>query len=459
MSRITRLIALLFTSVTCASVLAGAEPECVPAWEAEVADFAVLNGRVEALTMFDDGSGPALYAAGQFTHAGDLEVNYIARWDGTEWSSVGVGVTSPQFFGISALEVFDDGTGPALYAGGSFEQAGGHPFRNVARWTGSEWQDVGSGNDFDPIEDFVAFNDGSGEKLYAASYGFSSGWIVSSWDGTEWTEALEDVGTIYDLHVHDDGSGPKLYAAGSFQGPPGVDALNIARWDGTSWESLGDLFYDSVYALESMTTPDGKSLLYAGGRSRFESGDAVSAVASWNGSEWTPLFDETTILNPSTGVRTLQVFDDGTGSALFVGGSFLLQGEAFITLGIAKWTGTQFERLGNGGVRAGDVRATLPASFDGHPALVFGGNFNDVNSTIPTNGEEIDSPNLAIWRGCTPAPCPGDVSGDDTVDLADLNLVLANFGQQTDSGDTNGDGVVDLADLNAVLGAFGTDCE
>ncbi len=55
--------------------------------------------------------------------------------------------------------------------------------------------------------------------------------------------------------------------------------------------------------------------------------------------------------------------------------------------------------------------------------------------------------------------CPADVDESGGVDLADLNLVLANFGQTTDSGDTNGDGEVDLADLNAVLAAFGTDCE
>jgi len=55
--------------------------------------------------------------------------------------------------------------------------------------------------------------------------------------------------------------------------------------------------------------------------------------------------------------------------------------------------------------------------------------------------------------------CPGDVNGSLSVDLADLNLVLASFGQTTDQGDTNGDGVVDLADLNTVLGAFGNTCE
>jgi len=54
--------------------------------------------------------------------------------------------------------------------------------------------------------------------------------------------------------------------------------------------------------------------------------------------------------------------------------------------------------------------------------------------------------------------CPGDVNFDGSVDLADLNLVLANFGQTTPNGDATGDGVVDLADLNAVLAAFGASC-
>lgn len=53
---------------------------------------------------------------------------------------------------------------------------------------------------------------------------------------------------------------------------------------------------------------------------------------------------------------------------------------------------------------------------------------------------------------------PGDVNGDGSVDLADLNLVLANFGQTTSVGDANGDGVVDLADLNLVLANFGASC-
>lgn len=55
-------------------------------------------------------------------------------------------------------------------------------------------------------------------------------------------------------------------------------------------------------------------------------------------------------------------------------------------------------------------------------------------------------------------PCYADVNDDNTVDLADLNIILGNFGDTTTNGDTNFDGVVDLADLNRVLNEFGTDC-
>jgi len=58
-----------------------------------------------------------------------------------------------------------------------------------------------------------------------------------------------------------------------------------------------------------------------------------------------------------------------------------------------------------------------------------------------------------------PAPdCPADVDESGAVDLADLSIVLNNFGQQTTVGDTNGDGEVNLVDLSALLNAFGSDC-
>ncbi len=59
---------------------------------------------------------------------------------------------------------------------------------------------------------------------------------------------------------------------------------------------------------------------------------------------------------------------------------------------------------------------------------------------------------------CSPDTCTGDVNGDFQVNLADLNLVLANFGQTSPLGDANADGQVNLADLNIVLASFGNTC-
>ncbi len=54
--------------------------------------------------------------------------------------------------------------------------------------------------------------------------------------------------------------------------------------------------------------------------------------------------------------------------------------------------------------------------------------------------------------------CAADLNGDGEINLADLNIVLANFGQPAPGGDSNCDGVLNLADLNAVLASFGVAC-
>lgn len=52
-------------------------------------------------------------------------------------------------------------------------------------------------------------------------------------------------------------------------------------------------------------------------------------------------------------------------------------------------------------------------------------------------------------------PYVGDLDGDDSIGLGDLNRVLVNFGTSNDAGDVNGDGTVALDDLNTVLLNFG----
>jgi hypothetical protein len=58
--------------------------------------------------------------------------------------------------------------------------------------------------------------------------------------------------------------------------------------------------------------------------------------------------------------------------------------------------------------------------------------------------------------------CPGDLDGDNDIDLADLNRLLAHYGLTSGAnytdGDLDGDYDVDLADLTALLAVYGTSC-
>src|SRR5262249_36630818 len=153
-----------------------------------------------ALAVFDDGAGAALYAGGTFTSAGGVPANRIAKWDGTSWSAVGSGVVGAIFSlqpSVNALATFDDGSGPALYAGGTFTSAGGVTADCIARWNGTSWSALGSGL--------------SGGTQPAAR----------------------------SLAVFDDGSGAALFVGGGFQLAGGAPAAGIAKWNGTSWSALG----------------------------------------------------------------------------------------------------------------------------------------------------------------------------------------------------------------------------
>jgi len=75
-----------------------------------------------------------LYVGGHFDTAGGIPVKNIAKWDGTSWSSVDVGVWGAIGGGIDgsgAFAAYDS----SLYVGGGFDTAGGLPARDIAKWT------------------------------------------------------------------------------------------------------------------------------------------------------------------------------------------------------------------------------------------------------------------------------------------------------------------------------------
>jgi len=53
------------------------------------------------------------------------------------------------------------------------------------------------------------------------------------------------------------------------------------------------------------------------------------------------------------------------------------------------------------------------------------------------------------------ATCPADVTGDATVDVSDLLVVIDQWGQTNSPADINGDGIVDVVDLLEIVGSWG----
>jgi hypothetical protein len=354
-----------------------------------------MNGHVRALAAFDDGSGLALHAGGAFTSAGGVPAKYVAKWNGATWSPLGSGMNgiNPP---VDALTVFDDGHGPALYAGGSFDFAGGVIAQGIAKWNGSSWSALGSGYGGPNVNAMIGFDDGSGPALYAAGYYAYAGGVLSNsiakWNGSNWSSLGSGVSAaVLTMVVFDDGSGPALYAGGDFGDVGGVTAGHIAKWNGTSWSGLsGQQLSSRVSALAVFDDGSG-SALYAATVVQFGSPDGIETkyvITKWNGTAWLGA------VGVADGwINALTVFDDGTGPALYAGGLFAdMNGVAANR--IAKWDGTSWSELGIGMSGPSAAVHVLSIFDDGSgPALYAGGDF--------TSAGGVAANRIARWNGST----------------------------------------------------------
>jgi trimeric autotransporter adhesin len=359
-----------------------------------------VNSDVWALAVYDDGTGPALYAGGVFTTAGGISANHIARWDGTSWSALGSptnGVNSNVF----ALAVYDDGTGPALYVGGDLTTAGGISASRIAKWDGTSWSVLGgpSNGMNSPVVDLAVYDDGTGPALYAGGSFTTAGGIssnnIAKWDGTSWSALGSPTNgvnsTVFALAVYDDGTGPALYAGGDFTTAGGISANHVAKWDGTSWSALGSPTNGvNSRVLALAVYDDGTGpALYVGGELTTAGGISASRIAKWDGTSWSALGSPTNGMDSA--VQALAVYDDGTGPALYAGGNFTTAGGISASR-IAKWDGTSWSALGSptNGVNS-TVRALAVYDDGTGPALYVGGDF--------TTAGGISASRIAKWDG------------------------------------------------------------
>jgi trimeric autotransporter adhesin len=263
-------------------------------------------------------NGNLLYTAGYSLVSGQLATNTVVNiFDGTNWRSIGE-ITG------GTLVIYDFAfLGPDVYVGGVFTQAGDVPAVGLAKWDGSSWSGVG---------------------------GFS--------------------GVVFDLTT----DGSNLYVGGAFTNAGGILATNIARWDGTNWSALGDGigYYDNFLfpSVNAMVWHDGQ--LYVGGAFTNAGTTAVSNLARWDGSAWSPVgggvAGEASLFT-GVPVSTLQFLGDD----LYVGGHFTTVGDSVPALNVARWDGSTWSALGSGLKAAANSAPVNALAFLGTDLYATGG--------------------------------------------------------------------------------------
>ena len=344
------------------------------------------------MAVFDDGAGPALFAGGWFTSPNPTA--FLGRWNGSEWSSVGSGIGGDQS-SVSAMTVFDDGSGPALVVGGHFSIAGGRPANDIAKWDGLRWSALGGGLSgpggwgFDFVDSLAAFDDGTGPKLFVGGSFSTAGGVsaldVARWDGHTWLEAGV-LGRVNAFATLDTGSGPKLYVAAM---------SNLCRWENSQWTQLVSTLAPGgsphIDALEVFDDGSGPAL-YFGGHFGIAGGKSARNFGRWDGSSCTAVGEGIGVVNSD--VLCLAVYDDGSGPALFASGPFDEAGGVPANH-IARWNGSVWSPLAGGVGTDGWEYPISLVVYDGGGGreLVAAGTFGSVDGSR--------SRAIAAWRGCT----------------------------------------------------------
>jgi hypothetical protein len=291
---------------------------------------------IQAMTAWDPPSGPRQFIiGGNFAAGGVIAGNYIQRWDPAAgaWVALGSGMNNQ----VRALTVWDpDGaSGPVpsqLVAAGDFTTAGGVTVNRIARWDGAAWQPLGAGANGN-IAALTTIAGAGATRVLVAGGAFTtisgvSASRIAYYDGTTWHPFGGGVNsTVWALDVQNLGEGPQLIAGGDFTTAGGATASRIARWDGGAWHTFGTGFNSTVRGVTSWD-PDGPGpispRLLAVGTFTTAGGNSIPRVAAWNGSAWEALGSSVGTSN----VYAAMTFDlDGPGPAypqLIVGGDFTL---------------------------------------------------------------------------------------------------------------------------------------
>ncbi len=342
-----------------------------------------------------DGQGPlppVWVVGGYFRAAGNTITRSVAAYNPQtqQWSSLGTG---PNLW--SARVVLSPSG--ELFAWGSVYATNVPPNSRISKWSGQTWVAQGfPSSSYYPTAMTVAPNG----TIYAAT----DQTHVYQKQGTIWTQlgSVPANNLVTELAVTHNGT---LIAAGSFTSIGGVTCQRIARWTGTTWSPLGGGVTGSdQYTSVKVLLPRQDGSLLVGGYFTNAGGVAVSNLAKWNGSQWESF---TTGTNGSVNCIT-----ELPNEQFLVGGTFTLAG-TLAANSIARWDGASWNQVGVGvshtpvqSIPQGGSVNTIDVSPDGE--YFVGGVFNRCGSTRALHAAKVSN---STWQslGAGALSIPNDV--------------------------------------------------
>jgi trimeric autotransporter adhesin len=275
----------------------------------------------------------ALYVGGEFTDAGGIpNADRIATWNGSSWSAVSSSTSQISNGRVSDIAV----SAGKVYAGGTFQNAGGDANADfLAVWDGVGWQPFcdatgpafgGNVTSLQIVEQtlYVGGQFQNGAGIASADYLLACDLATGAATSTVIDPAYPFAGPVHALTADSNGT---LYAGGGFSNLENIaSADNVAyRPSGGTWQAMGSGGGSCGCAVTSFVrglTTVGTDAYVGTDATDIAGIPQADHVAKWNGSAWSALGADSGSGNgwlpATTSIEDLA----GTGSHLFVTGSF-----------------------------------------------------------------------------------------------------------------------------------------
>lgn len=336
--------------------------------------------------------GSDVYVGGQFT-------NYLERWDGSAWHTVG-GNSMTTY----TTKLFN--VGGAVFMCGDFTSIDGVKTPKLARWSGSAWSSI--------FEDLDGGLSGEGYsivelngKIYVSGAFTTAGAIaanqIACYDKTTntWSALPGSPGGTLITH------NGELYVCYFTDTPAPPYPMTIAKWTGSAWITTGNL---EASLFGSMASFGG--VLYAFGDISTANGTPINHIAKWNGTSWSDA-GAGLVLNADSYVQSMcQV-----GSQLYASTFNDISVPELQTSHILQWNGSAWV------THTSNITPLVNCMTAMGSDLVIGGLINSINGTPCGN-------NVARWNGTNWSALGAGVAIDGSVNVLKYTHGLLYAGSQ-----------------------------